>query len=124
MALIMIFDEEADACRLSARILSAQGHDVHAFTVGQEAIEWLRGASPDLAVLDIKLRTMDGIRVLEHVRSLGYSTRVLLITGSPGAPSTQRAVELGVDGILVKPVEIDELERWIHKSLVVDEQSC
>ncbi|MHC1743725.1 MAG: response regulator [Syntrophobacteraceae bacterium] len=124
MALIMIVDEEADACRLSARILSAQGHEVHAFTTGKEAIEWLRGATPDLAVLDIKLRGLEGLRVLEHVRALGRSTRVLLVTGSPAAPITQRALGLGVDGILVKPVEIDEFEQWINKALVVHERSC
>jgi CheY-like chemotaxis protein len=121
MALIMIVDDEEDACRLSTRILRAQGHEVHAFTTGEEAIEWLRSATPDLAVLDIKLRGMDGISVLEHVRRSGHSTRVVLITGYPSAKSTQRALELGVEGILVKPVEIDEFERLVRRALVVCE---
>jgi two-component system, response regulator, stage 0 sporulation protein F len=124
MALIMIVDDEEDACRLSTRILTAQGHEVQAFATGEEAIQWLRDATPDLAVLDIKLRGMDGISVLEHVRQLGRSTRVILITGYPAARSTQRAMELGVEGILVKPVEIDEFERLVNRALVVHEQRC
>ncbi len=124
MALIMVVDEEADACRLLARILSAQGHEVQAFTRGREAIEWLRGATPDLALLDITLRGVQSLRVLEHVRVLGHATRILLITGSPTAPITQRALGLGVDGILVKPVEIDEFEQWIKKALMVKKESC
>lgn len=124
MALIMIVDDEEDACRLSTRILVAQGHEVHAFTTGEEAIQWLQGASPDLAVLDIKLMGRDGIGVLEHVRQLGRSMGVVLITGYPTAPRTQRAVDLGVDGILVKPVEIEELERLVNRALMDHEQSC
>lgn len=124
MAVIMVVDDEEDACRLSARILKAQGHEVHAFTTGEEAIQWLKGATPDLALLDIKLTGGDGISVLQHVRELGRSTRVLLTTGYPVAPRTQRALELGVAGILVKPVEIDEFERLVHRALAVDGEAC
>lgn len=124
MAVIMVVDDEEDACRLSARILKAQGHEVHAFTTGEEAIQWLKGATPDLALLDIKLTGGDGISVLQHVRELGRSTRVLLTTGYPVAPRTQRALKLGVAGILVKPVEIDEFERLVHRALAADGEAC
>ncbi len=120
MAVIMVVDDEEDACRLSSRILKAQGHEVHAFTTGEKAIEWLKGATPDLALLDIKLAGGDGIRVLRHVRERNRSTRVLLTTGYPAAPSTLRALDLGVEGILVKPVEIDEFERLVHRALAAD----
>ncbi len=117
MAIIMVVDEEPDACRLLERLLSASGHTVHAFTMVRDALGWLAGNTPDLALLDISQPGGEGVGVLEGIRRRGLPTKAVMITGRPTAESASRAFELGVEDCLVKPIDIDELEARINESL-------
>lgn len=117
MALILMVDDEPDACRLMERILSAMGHRVQAFTDTHRAMEWLQRHIPELTILDIKMHGTNDIQVLETIRQNYPETKVVMITGHPSADSASRAQELGVREYLVKPLEIDELERSINRVL-------
>ena len=99
------------------RILSTFGHDVRAFTDAQDAMEWLSTNAPDLALLDIRLRGMSGFAVLEFLRDHLPHTKILMITGYPSAETVCKALEMGVDDYLIKPVEIEELEEHVNKTL-------
>ncbi|MFP5213548.1 MAG: response regulator, partial [Acidobacteriota bacterium] len=76
MALILMVDDEQDACQMMRRILSMFGHQVEAFTGAPEAIQWLKANEPDLALLDIKLRGDDGLSILEFIRKRELCTKV------------------------------------------------
>jgi len=117
MSLILVVDDERDACLLLQRVLSGSGHEVHALDDAREAIRWLQTHEPDLALLDIKLRGGDGITVLEHLRRDHAHTKVMMITGYPSVETASKALELGIDDYLVKPLEIDELEERVNKAL-------
>jgi DNA-binding response OmpR family regulator len=117
MSLILVVDDELDACLLMQRVLSGSGHEVYALQDPREAMVWLQTHEPDLALLDIKLRGGDGISVLEHLRRSHTHTKVMMITGYPSVETASRALELGIDDYLVKPLEIDELEQRVNKAL-------
>lgn len=117
MALILMVDDELDACLLMDRILTALGHEVLAFTEGEKAIRWLEKNSPDLAILDIKMRGTDGLAVLECIRRIRPQTKVMMITGCPATQVSNKALELGIQEFLEKPIEIDELEERVHRVL-------
>lgn len=117
MATILMLDDERDACNLVQRVLSASGHEVHAFTSAKNALDWLKAHSPDLAILDIKLRETSGVQVLEFIRENQPQAKALMITGYPTAETAQRACELGIIDYLVKPLEIDELESSVNEAL-------
>jgi DNA-binding NtrC family response regulator len=117
MAIILMLDDELDACNLVKRVLSASGHEVHAFTSATKALDWLETHTPDLAILDIKLREASGVHVLQFIREYQPRAKALMITGYPTAETAQRACELGIIDYLVKPLEIDELESCVNKAL-------
>jgi DNA-binding NtrC family response regulator len=117
MAIILMLDDEQDACSLVQRVLSASGHEVHAFTSANKALEWLKTHTPDLSILDIKLREASGVHVLEFIRKYQPEAKALMITGYPTAETARRACELGIIDYLVKPLEIDELESCVNKAL-------
>jgi DNA-binding NtrC family response regulator len=118
MAQILVVDDEPDACRLLQRVLSARGHEVYAFTAADKAVDWLQQNLSDLAIIDIKLRGAEGISVLEYVRQHHPHTKAIIITGSPSVATTRKALELGIEGYLIKPLEIDELEKCIDGVLI------
>ncbi len=117
MAIILMVDDEPDACQLMERLLSASGHEVHAFTDAEAATSWLGRHIPDLAILDIRLRGADGISVLEFIRNHRLHTKVMMITGYPSAETARKAAAFGADDYLVKPVEISELEDRVSRAL-------
>ena len=117
MGLILVLDDEQDSCRLIQRILSGSGHEIQTFTAGNDALQWLETHDPDLAILDIKLRGMDGIDVLEHMRKRNCRAKVIMITGHPSVETTQRALRHGIEDYMVKPIEIDELEERVNRAL-------
>src|SRR5687767_705242 len=69
MGLILIVDDQIDACRPLALLMRHLGHSGVCVTSGEEALGYLKQTVPDLMVLDVMMPGMDGMEVLRHVRS-------------------------------------------------------
>jgi two-component system, response regulator RegA len=117
MALILVVDDERDACLMLRRILSAMGHDVVTFNAAHSALEWLQGQVPQLAVLDYRLPDLDGLQLLGLMRSNYPDVKVLMLTAYPSAEVAAEAMALGAIAYLLKPIEIEELEARVEESL-------
>lgn len=117
MAKIMVLDDEEDICQLVERVLVECGHEVTTFTGAAESMKWLRSNKPDLALLDFKLRGMDGLSVLEYIRQNFPEIKAIMITGKPSPEVKVKAIELGLEDYLVKPLEISILEYHVNKVL-------
>lgn len=119
MALIMIFYNEKDGCSLLARVLSGHGHEVCAFEDDRLAVEWLGFHAPDLVILDLDT-DFEGIwsgSIFEALKGLGGAPKVIATTGKPSRESLIKTAGLHVDGFLIKPVELDELEELVNRVL-------
>ena len=117
MAHILVLDDELDVVGLLKRLFEGKGHRVFGFTEEEEAIAHARANSVDLAIIDIRLKKILGIEVLEELRKIAPQIRAVLLTGYPTLETAQKAFELGVSEYLVKPVDIDELEEKVEKIL-------
>ncbi len=110
MALIVVLDDILDAAVLVRKILMRKGHVVETFTEEDACIEFVKLRQPDLAILDIKLKKLTGIDVLEEIKKVSPRTSVMMLTGYPTIETAQRAIELGAAEYLVKPIDMHELE--------------
>jgi DNA-binding response OmpR family regulator len=117
MALILVVDDEPDACTMLHRILSAKGHEVITFTDGNEALSWLEDHKPHLAVLDLKLQSLDGILLLRLIRERDPQAKVVILTAYPSAETASEALQSGAVKYLIKPIEIDDLEGNVEEVL-------
>lgn len=116
MATILVLDDERDACDLIERILSSM-HDVKTFTDEHAAIRFAEGNPVDLAVLDIKLRSLSGVEVLARLKERVPDVKAIMLTGYPTVETARQSITLGADEYLVKPIDIDELEAKVKKVL-------
>jgi DNA-binding NarL/FixJ family response regulator len=80
---------------------------------GQEALEVIRQAMPDVVLLDINMPHMDGLRTLEVLRKSSSSPKVLMLTVSQHEEDLMHAIRSGADGYLLKNVEPEELRKAI-----------
>ena len=110
MANIIVLDDVSDASVLVKRILERKGHSVQAFTEEEEAIAQVRRHGADLAILDIKLKRMSGLEVLEEIRKLSPATKAIMLTGYPTLETARQAQKLGAVEYCVKPIDKEELE--------------
>jgi DNA-binding NtrC family response regulator len=117
MAKVLVLDDVLDAVNLMKRVLNATGHEVVGFTEEEEALNFARTHPVDLAILDIKLKKISGLEVLEELKKIAPSIRAIMLTGYPTLETAQAALKLGAIEYCVKPIENDDLEEKVAKVL-------
>jgi DNA-binding NtrC family response regulator len=110
MADILVLDDVSDAGMLVKRILERKGHRVAAFTEEQDALHHASEHAVDLAILDIKLKKMTGVEVLEELKKINPEMKAIMLTGYPTLETAREALRLGAQEYCVKPINKDELE--------------
>lgn len=119
MAHILVLDDVFDAVQMVKKILERKGHAVFGFTDEDEALAYVRNNPVDLAILDIKLRKLTGVEVLEELHTLHPAIKVIMLTGYPTLETAREAVRLGAREYCVKPIEKNELEQKVESVLAM-----
>ena len=117
MSKIIVLDDVSDAGNLVRRILERLGHEVWSFTEEEEAIEFAGKIAPELAILDIKLKKMTGVEVLEELKKVAPNIKVIMLTGYPTLETARESVRLGASEYCVKPIDKAELEAKVAEVL-------
>jgi len=117
MADIIVLDDVIDAGVVVKRILERKGHAVTVFTEEEQALAHVAKKKPDLAILDMKLKKMSGVEVLEEIGKRSPATKVIMLTGYPTLETARESVRLGACEYCVKPIDKDELERKVAETL-------
>jgi DNA-binding response OmpR family regulator len=117
MAEILVLDDVKDVGIMIQRILTRKGHKVHVYCDEEPALEHARKESVHMAILDIKLKKMSGVEVLEELKKINPKIRVMMLTGYPTLESARESLMFGADEYCVKPLDIDELEEKTTKIL-------
>jgi CheY-like chemotaxis protein len=85
MAKVLVIDDEQGIRSLLDTLLSRKGYDVVLADGGRKGLELFRRERPDVIVLDLNMPQMDGITVLQQVRSLNPDQPVIVLTGGRNA---------------------------------------
>lgn len=116
---ILIVDDTPLNVDLLEQALEELGYQTIAATNGQEALEQIAGAKPDVMLLDIMMPVMDGFEVLSRVKA-DSATRdlpVIVISAMNDMASIVRGIEMGADDYLPKPFEPAILRARLSNSL-------
>jgi len=117
MAKILVLDDVLDAGILIKKILEKKGHEVHSFTEEEEALDFARKNEVDLAILDIKLKKMSGVEILEELKKISPSIKVIMLTGYPTIETARESLRLGAGEYCIKPIDKEELEEKVSTVL-------
>lgn len=97
--------------------LSDQLHLIGEASSGEEGLELARALEPDLILLDLNMRGMNGIETLRTLREADLAARILILTVSDAADDLVAAIRAGADGYLLKDMEPEELLARIVEAL-------
>jgi YesN/AraC family two-component response regulator len=109
-------DEERTREYLARKIAELDPAFVHLASAsdGEEAVEYIERYIPDLLVTDIKMPLLDGLALIERIRSTNADMRVLIVSGYSEFEYARRAIELGVDDYLLKPIDLELLREKLR----------
>ncbi|MCA9769351.1 MAG: response regulator, partial [Gemmatimonadetes bacterium] len=104
---ILIIDDDIALLRTLGEAFERTGWDVHRELSGEAGLRTYRRALPDVALVDLHLPGMDGLEVLDALQE--YQAAVIILTGDDHLPTAVRAMALGAENFLVKPVDLQHL---------------
>ena len=81
---------------------------------GVECMEQLLSVHPDILLLDINMPVMNGIEVLQEIKKKNISVKVLVLTVHNEVEYLLKAVDIGIDGYIMKDAESAELKKAIN----------
>lgn len=105
---ILVVEDDSEMRSLLSRSLTYEGYQVQTVASGEEAVEKVTSAAPDLVILDLMLPGVDGLEVCRQLRSLG-GVPVLMLTARRTLADKVAGFESGADDYLVKPFALEEL---------------
>lgn len=106
---ILLAEDDSDIADLVKMMLSERGVEVKHVENGALALDVLAAEQFDLVLMDIHMPIMTGYEAIEALRARNNKTPVVVMSASALENDRSRAEELGCNGYLVKPVEIDDL---------------
>ena len=123
---VLIVDDDPAVRRAHARSAKSLGYDVETAADGVEALAKL-ALGIDLVLLDIYMPNVDGFEVAARIRELPTNRLVpiIMVTGSDKEAWYPRALEVGANDVMAKPLNTDELRlriRWLMELKAAHDQ--
>jgi len=104
---VLLIDDDVDVLRGIGNYFERMGYEVTRELSGEAGLATFDRLRPDVVILDLRLPGMDGMEVLEHLRQ--RDAAVILLTGNSDVPTAVRAMQLGAENFLTKPVDMAHL---------------
>ncbi len=118
MATIYIVDDEPHILSVLKTLLETQGHKVIAASEPQAALEKIAANEHvDLLISDVRMRTLNGVDLLEKVKEVRPSLPVILVTAFFTNQARKELLERGAAACIQKPFDMAMLTEAINKAI-------
>ena len=115
--LIFVVDDEANIRTTIQAALEDHGFDVQCYDDPSAAIKASLSTVPELIITDLVMPQLDGLSLIQKIKSMNPEINVLMITAYATLESAIGAIRSGASDYLVKPFKIDDLLNAVQKSL-------
>jgi len=118
MEKILVVDDERHVVRLLKEFLSSKNYEVYTAMNGMEAIEKVKEVNPHIVFLDILMPGMGGLDCLKEIMKLNPKTAVVMLTAVIDEELALRALQLGADDYITKPVDLKYIETVVMVKMI------
>ncbi|MEN9361574.1 MAG: hypothetical protein RL095_3109 [Verrucomicrobiota bacterium] len=116
-ALLLVDDVPENLMVLSG--LLRPSYEIRAVTSGIQALQLLENFHPDLILLDIVMPDLDGIEILQRIRSRPSPPPVIMLTALDDVDSKVRAFEAGALDYITKPFQVQEVLARVGNQILI-----
>jgi DNA-binding NtrC family response regulator len=120
MADFLIIDDDPELLREKVcHVFPAPAHRVETACTGADGINRLSATPPDVVLLDLRLPDQTGLEVLTRIRNIDARIPVVFVTSARSADAAIEAMRQGAYDYLLKPLDLQMLDRVVHEALKV-----
>ena len=114
---VLIVDDEANARNALAELLDDAGYSVSTAADGRTALLQMEQVDPDVVLTDLKMPGMDGLSLIERGRPMSPHTTFIVMTAFATIDTAVKAIKLGAESYLTKPLELDAVMAIVDRAL-------
>jgi two-component system NtrC family response regulator len=114
---VAVIDDEMDAAAALETLLREDGYEVARAHEGRAGLALLETFDPDVVLTDLRMPGMDGLDLLTRIKQSRPDTLVILMTAYGTVKTAVKAMKLGAEDYLPKPIDVEELEVILQKTL-------
>ncbi|MGA8241101.1 MAG: response regulator, partial [Desulfobacterales bacterium] len=119
METVLIVDDEKNYTRILGAVLEEEGLEILTANSGPEALEVLEGSDVDLVLTDMKMPLMDGIQLLEKIKTRDSELPVIMMTAHGTVDKAVEAMQKGAYSYILKPFDNDRLIIYVRKAVAM-----
>ena len=117
---MLLIDDDPDLLPDQMRqVFPAPAHRVEIAPTGSEGLARARAVRPDVILLDLRLPDQSGLDVLKQLRQIDARIPVVLVTVVRSADAAIEAMRQGAYDYLLKPLDLQKLDRVLSEALKV-----
>ncbi len=124
LVIVVVVEDEVRILELCTELLLEQGHEVHGFLNGAEALVFLAGHPADVLVADYRMPGMNGDELLQRAREHQPSLPAVMMTGQGTAAVVAAAKRGGFAVVLAKPFTPQQLAQALARAVASDSARC
>jgi DNA-binding NtrC family response regulator len=114
---VVIIDDEVNAAQALETLLREDGYEVAVAHDARSGLLILEKEDPDVVLTDLRMPGMDGLELLTKVKEIRPATMVVLMTAYGTVKTAVKAMKLGAEDYLSKPIDVEELEVVLQKTV-------
>jgi len=113
---ILVVDDDHDSAKMLGQLLMLQGYAVEVATDGRKALEQAKQLRPHIVLLDTAMPGQDGNETTRQLRQDPNldGTTIIAVSGYCRESDRQTAIEAGADGLLAKPLDLEQLNSIVR----------
>jgi two-component system NtrC family response regulator/two-component system response regulator HydG len=114
---LIVIDDEVNAAAALETLLREDGYEVSRANDAKSGLALLETTEADVVLSDLRMPGMDGLELLARIKEIRPETMVILMTAYGTVKTAVRAMKMGAEDYLGKPIDVEELEVILQKTL-------
>lgn len=121
---VLIVEDDSRIRRLMTIMLRARDCDVRDAGSAREGLAAIGAGMPAVAILDVRLPDMDGVRLCSTLKGLQGAPWVVMVSAHGMPADVARARDAGCDDYIVKPFDEQQLLAAVDRGIALTRQGC
>ena len=113
---VLVIDDDPSICTTVGLLLEDHGYSPRTYTNPEEAIEVAENESFPIALVDLRMPSMDGVEVVEKLRKIDDRMSCIVMTASPDLDSATETMRQGTCDYISKPFKQEELVASVDRA--------
>lgn len=113
---VLVIDDDPGVCKTVSMLLEDHGYKAKSFTDPQKALEHAVNESYQIAIVDLRMPTMDGVQVVGELKTIDERMSIIVMTAYPNLDTATETMRRGTCDYIPKPFKQEELIEAVDRA--------